>query len=66
MSHDLGYGDKVNLVASHEMANDKFPGVACKSFMPRETRIAAPVSYTRWLCAAVLSLMKRDIVGQLN
>ena len=32
---------------------DKLPGAACKTFMPRETRMAAPVSFIRWLAAAL-------------
>jgi len=28
---------------------DKLTVVACKTFMPRETRMAAPVSFIRWI-----------------
>ena len=45
-----------DLVADNDRTNDKdeLPGAACKIFIPRETRIAAPVSFNRW--SAVLAI----------
>jgi hypothetical protein len=31
-------------------------GAACKTFMPRETGMAAPVSFIRWFCGLRQSL----------